>query len=101
MSAYPLTAVDRFDNLRALAKKISATDLSNARTQDGNAEIEKVIGVQGVDACIDDTVQSAITEIGYAITNSQGWVNKRLPFGDSISILRLRTYSQVSPVGVA
>ncbi len=74
VGAYPVIAVDLFDNRLALAKEMGATHLINARTRDAKAEIEKIRGVQGVDAFIDNTGQPAIIEMGYAITKPQGRV---------------------------
>jgi S-(hydroxymethyl)glutathione dehydrogenase/alcohol dehydrogenase len=74
VGAYPVIAVDLFDNRLALAQEMGATHLINARTQDAKAEIEKITGVQGVDAFIDNTGQPAIIEMGYTITKPQGRV---------------------------
>jgi Zn-dependent alcohol dehydrogenase len=74
VGAYPVIAVDLFDNRLALAKEMGATHLINAKTQDAKAEIEKIIGVQGVDNFIDNTGQPTIIEMGYAITKPQGRV---------------------------
>jgi S-(hydroxymethyl)glutathione dehydrogenase/alcohol dehydrogenase len=74
VGAYPVIAVDLFDNRLALAKEMGATHLINAKTQDAKAEIEKITGIQGVDTFIDNTGQPAIIEMGYAITKPQGRV---------------------------
>jgi S-(hydroxymethyl)glutathione dehydrogenase/alcohol dehydrogenase len=74
VGAYPVIAVDLFDNRLALAKEMGATHLINAKSQDAKAEIEMITGAQGVDAFIDNTGQPAIIEIGYAITKPQGRV---------------------------
>lgn len=74
VGAYPVIAVDLFDNRLALAKEMGATHLINAKTQDAKAEIEKITGIQGVDTFIDNTGQPTIIEMGYAITKPQGRV---------------------------
>lgn len=74
VGAYPVIAVDLFDNRLALAKEMGATHLINAKSQDAKSEIERITGAQGVDAFIDNTGQPAIIEMGYAITKPQGRV---------------------------
>ncbi len=74
VGAYPVIAVDLFDNRLALAKTFGATHLINAKTQDAKLEIEKVIGVSNLDHFIDNTGQPSIIEMGYQITKSLGKV---------------------------
>lgn len=74
VGAYPVIAVDLFDNRLALAKEMGATHLINSKEQEAKAEIERITGVQGVDVFIDNTGQPAIIELGYAITKPQGRV---------------------------
>lgn len=74
VGAYPVIAVDLFDNRLALAKEMGATHLVNAKTHDAKAEIEKITGTQGVDVFIDNTGQPKVIEIGYLITKQQGRV---------------------------
>ena len=74
VGAYPVIAVDLFDNRLALAKEMGATHLINSKKQDAKAEIEKITGIQGVDTFIDNTGQPTIIEMGYAITKPQGRV---------------------------
>lgn len=73
VGAYPVIAVDLFDNRLALAKQMGATHLINANTQDAKAEIRRILG-EGVDVFIDNTGQPAIIELGYEITKPQGRV---------------------------
>ncbi len=74
VGAYPVIAVDLFDNRLALAKEVGATHLINAGSQDARAEIERIAGAQGVDVFIDNTGQPAIIELGYQLTKPQGRV---------------------------
>jgi S-(hydroxymethyl)glutathione dehydrogenase/alcohol dehydrogenase len=74
VGAYPVIAVDLFDNRLALAKEMGATHVINARTQDAKAGIEQIAGPQGIDAFIDNTGQPAIIELGYQVTKPQGRV---------------------------
>jgi Zn-dependent alcohol dehydrogenase len=74
VGAYPVIAVDLFDNRLALAKEMGATHLINAKSEDAKAAIERITGAQGVDAFIDNTGQPAIIEMGYQLTKPQGRV---------------------------
>lgn len=72
VGAYPVIAVDVFDNRLTLAKDLGATHLINSKTQDAKAEIEKIIGLNNLDHFIDNTGQPTIIEMGYQITKPQG-----------------------------
>jgi S-(hydroxymethyl)glutathione dehydrogenase/alcohol dehydrogenase len=74
VGAYPVIAIDIFDNRLALAKTMGASHLINSKTHDAKTEIERVTGPQGVDAFIDNTGQPTIIELGYEITKPQGRV---------------------------
>ena len=74
VGAYPVIAIDIYDNRLALAKTMGATHLINAKAQDAKTEIEHITGTQGVDAFIDNTGQPVIIELGYQITKPQGRV---------------------------
>ncbi|MCX7181027.1 MAG: zinc-binding dehydrogenase [Proteobacteria bacterium] len=74
VGAYPVIAVDLFDNRLALAKEMGATHLINSKTEDAKAAIENIVGKQGADVFIDNTGQPAIIELGYQITKPQGRV---------------------------
>lgn len=74
VGAYPVVAVDLFDNRLALAKEMGATHLINSKKQDAREAIERIVGLQGVDAFIDNTGQPAIIELGYQLTKPQGRV---------------------------
>jgi len=74
VGAYPVIAVDLFDNRLALAKEMGATHLINSTIQDAKAVIESIVGAQSLDVFIDNTGQPAIIELGYQITRPQGRV---------------------------
>lgn len=74
VGAYPVIAVDLYDNRLELAKEMGATHLINSKTQDAKATIEAILGPQGLDVFIDNTGQPAIIELGYQITKPQGRV---------------------------
>ena len=73
-TAHPIIAVDLFDNKLELARSLGATPAINAKTSDARAEIEKIVGPQGLDVFIDNTGQPAIIEMGYDMTKPQGRV---------------------------
>lgn len=74
VGAYPVIAVDLFENRLALAKSLGATHLVNSKTHDAKVEIEKILGVNNLDHFIDNTGQPAIIEMGYHVTKPQGKV---------------------------
>ncbi len=74
VGAYPVIAVDLFDNRLVLAQDLGATHLINSKTQDAKAEIEKIIGINNLDHFIDNTGQPALIEMGYQLTKPQGKV---------------------------
>lgn len=74
VGAYPVIAVDLFNNRLTLAKTMGATHLINSKTQDVKTEIERITGTQGVDTFIDNTGQPPIIEIGYELTKPNGRV---------------------------
>ena len=74
VGAYPVIAIDLFDNRLNLSKEMGATHLINSKTQDAKSEIEKIIGINNLDHFIDNTGQPAIIEMGYQMTKPQGKV---------------------------
>lgn len=74
VGAYPIIAVDRYDNRLALAKDFGATHLINSASQDASYEIKRIVGTSGVDVFIDNTGQPSIIELGYELTKPQGRV---------------------------
>jgi Zn-dependent alcohol dehydrogenase len=72
VSAYPLIAVDQFDNKLELARQMGATHLINSRQMDARSVILDIAGAMGVDVFIDNTGQPNVIELGYQITKPQG-----------------------------
>ena len=73
VTAYPIIAVDLFDNRLELAKQMGATHIVNAADADAFAAIRDVCP-EGVDAFIDNTGVPSIIEGGYRITKPRGRV---------------------------
>jgi S-(hydroxymethyl)glutathione dehydrogenase/alcohol dehydrogenase len=71
-SAWPIIAVDLFDNKLDLARLMGATHLINARTSDAAADIANILGKGGPDVFVDNTGLPSIIELGYAMTKPQG-----------------------------
>jgi S-(hydroxymethyl)glutathione dehydrogenase / alcohol dehydrogenase len=74
VSAYPIIAVDLYDNRLALAQKLGATHAINARSADARIEIAKILGSVGLDVFIDNTGNPDIIETGYQLVKSNGRV---------------------------
>jgi S-(hydroxymethyl)glutathione dehydrogenase/alcohol dehydrogenase len=74
VSAYPIVAVDVFDNRLQLALQIGATHILNSKIGNVKEAILKLIGNAGADVFIDNTGQPAIIELGYQITKPRGRV---------------------------
>ena len=75
-SAYPIIAVDLFENRLDLASKMGATHIINASNKnvDVKKEIKKILENSQLDCFIDNTGIPAIIELGYEIVNSNGKV---------------------------
>lgn len=91
VGAYPVIAVDLYDNKLDLAKTMGATHVINSSTGDTRQAISNIVGNAGVDVFIDNTGQPAIIELGYQITKPQGRVTLvGVPHkGNNISIYSL------------
>jgi len=74
VGAYPIIAVDLYDNRLALAKEMGATHLINSTKVDAKLGVEEVVGNTGLDVFIDNTGHPKIIELGYQITKPQGRV---------------------------
>lgn len=74
VGAYPIIAVDLFNNRLKLAETMGATHKINSREVDAWVEIEKILDSRGLDVFIDNTGQPKIIEMGYKITKAQGRV---------------------------
>jgi S-(hydroxymethyl)glutathione dehydrogenase/alcohol dehydrogenase len=74
VSAYPLIAVDLYDEKLQLARSLGATHTINAAKEDAEAAIKAILGAAGADVFIDNTGQPAIIEKGYGLVKPQGRV---------------------------
>jgi Zn-dependent alcohol dehydrogenase len=74
VSAYPIIAVDLYDNKLELAKKMGATHIINSNHKDPKEEIAKIINNKEIDVFIDNTGLPAVIEMGYQITKNTGRV---------------------------
>ncbi len=74
VSAYPIVAVDLYDNRLELAKLMGATHVINSSSGNTRQAILDIVGSAGVDVFIDNTGQPNIIEMGYQITKAQGRV---------------------------
>jgi len=74
VTAYPIIAVDLYDNRLELARRMGATHILNARREDPRARIRDLIRSGGVDAFIDNTGLPEIIQLGYELTGARGRV---------------------------
>lgn len=76
VSAYPIIAVDLYDNRLQLSTEMGATHIINGSKGEEyvGEQILAIVGSCGVDAFIDNTGQPAIIELGYQITKPHGSV---------------------------
>lgn len=74
VGAYPVIAVDVFDNRLELAREMGATHCINSKSGDARTAIQAIAGQQSVDVFIDNTGQPGVIEMGYQITKAQGRV---------------------------
>ena len=73
-SAWPIIAVDIFDNRLKLAKKFGATHIINSQKEDLELAVNKIIKQKSLDVFIDNTGIPEIIEKGYELINSKGRV---------------------------
>lgn len=72
VSAYPIIAIDIFDNRLALAQEMGATHLINSRDKSVEEISELIQSMTKVDVFIDNTGNPQIIELGYNILKPQG-----------------------------
>jgi S-(hydroxymethyl)glutathione dehydrogenase/alcohol dehydrogenase len=72
VSAYPIIAIDLFDNKLDLAKKMGATHTINGKTANIEEEILAIVGKSGADIAIDNTGNPEIISRAYRITSPRG-----------------------------
>jgi S-(hydroxymethyl)glutathione dehydrogenase / alcohol dehydrogenase len=73
-SAYPIIAVDLFDDKLELAIKMGATHIINSKKQNIQDEINKIMNGTSLDVVVDNTGQPDIIELAYEMIHSQGKV---------------------------
>ena len=71
MSAYPIIAVDLYNERLELAKKLGATHLINSMETDFSQEIRSILG-NNLDIFVDNTGLPEIIEKGYELINDLG-----------------------------
>jgi len=74
VGAYPIIAVDMFDNRLELAREMGATHLINSQNLDVKKAILGIPGLNHLDCFIDNTGNPAIIELGFDITKVNGRV---------------------------
>tara|TARA_B100000212_G_scaffold339367_1_gene317721 strand:+ start:1331 stop:2368 length:1038 start_codon:yes stop_codon:yes gene_type:complete len=73
-SAWPIIAVDIFDNRLKLALELGATHIINSATSNPNNEIGEITLKNGLDVFIDNTGIPNIIELGYKLVSKNGRV---------------------------
>lgn len=73
-SAYPVIAVDVFENRLDLARQMGATHVVNAAKSDAFEAIVAALSGQPLDVFIDNTGKPGVIEAGYRLTHGRGRV---------------------------
>lgn len=91
VTAYPIIAVDIYDNRLELAGKMGATHLINSKKEDVREAVLKITGKSGADVVVDNTGNTDVINLGYELTAANGkTVLVGVPAkGDNISIYSL------------
>lgn len=71
-SAYPIIAVDIFENKLSMAARFGASHLIHSENTDVEREILKIVGSVGVDIAIDNTGNTEVIALAYKLTKPQG-----------------------------
>ncbi len=74
ISAWPIIAVDIYDNRLKLAQKFGATHIINSQKENIELAVNKIIKEKSLDVFIDNTGIPKIIEKGYKLTSSRGRV---------------------------
>lgn len=72
VSAYPIIAVDIYDNKLELATHFGATHLINSMKIDPRKEILNIVGAMGLDVAVDNTGNVKVIELAYELTQHNG-----------------------------
>jgi S-(hydroxymethyl)glutathione dehydrogenase/alcohol dehydrogenase len=91
VSAFPIIAVDIYDNKLDLAAKMGATHIINSKQTDLPEEIKKILGQEGADVVVDNTGNPTMINLAYSVTSHQGrTILVGVPkVGDNITIYSL------------
>jgi len=71
-SAYPIVAIDLYDDKLALSRKMGATHTFNAKKINVSSEIRSVVGSEGADVVIDNTGNPDVIRLCYDLTSPRG-----------------------------
>jgi len=72
-SAYPIIAIDIYENRLALAKQLGATHTINSKKQKNWPEqVKSILGFKGTDVFVDNTGNPEIIAEGWKLTKDQG-----------------------------
>lgn len=71
-NAYPVVAIDLFDNKLEQARAFGATHLVNARTQDAAEVLKELSRGAGLDATVDTTGDPGVIQTAYGATSNKG-----------------------------
>ena len=72
VSAFPIIAIDLYDNRLKLAKVMGATHTINAGDTDPEQAINEILGERGAHVVIDNTGNTEIIENAYKLTSPKG-----------------------------
>lgn len=72
VGGYPIVAIDLHKNKLELAKRLGATHMLNAKTDNIEAEIRKIVGFPGADVSIENTGLADVIELAYNVTSARG-----------------------------
>ena len=72
VSAYPIIAIDLYNNKLKMSEKMGATHMINAKEINPEEEIIKIVGSSGVDVVIENTGNTDIIQRAYNLTSSKG-----------------------------
>jgi len=91
VTAYPIIAVDIYDNRLKLAGTMGATHLINSAKEDVREAVLAITGKSGADVVVDNTGNTDVINLGYELTAANGkTILVGVPAkGDKISIYSL------------
>lgn len=72
VSAYPIIAVDIYDNKLEMVEMFGATHFINSTRTDPKTEIQRILGQQGADVVVDNTGDTNVIALAYELTQPQG-----------------------------